>query len=44
MGLNDNEVIKSRTLYGTNEITKVKKNTFIRLLIESLETQLLKFF
>lgn len=42
MGLNDNEVIKSRTLYGTNEITKVKKNTFIRLLIESLGDPIIK--
>ena len=42
MVLNDNEVIKSRTLYGTNEITKVKKNTFIRLLIESLGDPIIK--
>ena len=36
MGLNDTEVVKSRAEHGTNEITKVKKNTFVRLLLESL--------
>ena len=42
MGLNDNEVIKSRAEHGTNEITKVKKNTFLRLLLESLGDPIIK--
>ena len=42
MGLNDNEVIKSRALNGTNEITKVKKNTFLKLLLESLGDPIIK--
>ena len=33
MGLNDAEVVKSGQEYGTNEITKVKKNTFVKLLL-----------
>jgi calcium-translocating P-type ATPase len=35
-GLNDNEVIKKRKKYGTNQITGVKKDTFFKLLAESL--------
>ena len=42
MGLNDNEVVKRRTEYGTNEITKVKKNTFVKLLLESLGDPIIK--
>ena len=42
MGLNDNEVIKSRAEHGTNEITKVKKNTFLRLLLESFGDPIIK--
>ena len=42
MGLNDAEVLKSRAEHGTNEITKVKKNTFVRLLLESLGDPIIK--
>ena len=42
MGLNDNEIVKSRSEYGTNEITKVKKNTFVKLLLESLGDPIIK--
>ena len=42
MGLNDAEVVKSRQEYGTNEITKVKKNTFVKLLLESLGDPIIK--
>ena len=42
MGLNDEEVIKSRKKYGTNEITKKKKKTFIHLFLESLGDPIIK--
>ena len=42
MGLSDNEVAKQRAKYGTNELTKVKKNTFVRLLLESLGDPIIK--
>ena len=42
MGLSDNEVIKSRTEHGTNEITEVKKNTFWHLLLESFADPIIK--
>ena len=35
-GLNDKEVIEARRKYGTNEISSVKKDTFFKLLLESL--------
>lgn len=35
-GLNDKEVILAREKYGTNEITGVKRDTFFKLLLESL--------
>ena len=35
-GLTDKEVVNSRKKYGTNEITNVKKDTFWKLLLESL--------
>lgn len=35
-GLTDKEVIKNRKKYGTNLITGVKKETFLKLLLESL--------
>ena len=35
-GLTDKEVIANRKKYGTNEITGVKKDTFFKLLLESL--------
>lgn len=42
MGLSDAEVAKSRAQYGTNEISKVKKNTFVKLLLESLGDPIIK--
>ena len=42
MGLSETEVIESRNKNGTNEITKVKKNTFIKLLLESLGDPIIK--
>lgn len=42
MGLNDSEVLSSRKEYGTNEITKQKKNTFLHLLLESLGDPIIK--
>ena len=41
-GLNDEEVILSRKNNGTNEILKVKKDSFIKLLIESLGDPIIK--
>ena len=35
-GLTEKEVIENREKYGTNEIGNYKKNSFIRLIIESL--------
>lgn len=42
MGLSDKEVEKSRIEFGTNEITKVKKNTFLKLLLESFGDPIIK--
>ena len=42
MGLENNEVVESRRKYGNNEITKQKKNTFLRLLMESLGDPIIK--
>ena len=42
MGLNENEVIESRKIYGTNSITTTKKNTFLKLLLESLADPIIK--
>ena len=42
MGLSDNEVAKQRAKYGTNELTKVKKNTFLKLLLESFADPIIK--
>ena len=41
-GLNDEEVIESRKKYGTNSITKRKKDTFLKLLLESLSDPIIK--
>lgn len=35
-GLSNEEVVKSREKYGSNEVVSKNKNTFLRLLIESL--------
>ncbi len=42
MGLSDQEVKENRKKYGTNEITKAKKNTFLKLLLESLGDPIIK--
>ena len=34
-GLNDNEVIKNRKLYGSNEITKGNSNSLVKIIISS---------
>jgi len=41
-GLSDEEVIKSRKQYGTNEFTKIKKKTFFKILLESLGDPIIK--
>ncbi len=41
-GLTDKEVIENRKKYGTNELTKKKKNSFLSLLIESLGDPIIK--
>ncbi len=42
MGLTEEAVIESRKKNGTNEITKQKSNSFLRLLIESLGDPIIK--
>ncbi len=41
-GLSDDEVLISRRNYGSNELTKVKKKTFFRILLESLGDPIIK--
>ena len=41
-GLNNNEVLNSRKKYGTNSITKTKKNSFLKLLLESLADPIIR--
>ncbi len=41
-GLTEEEVIKYRKMYGSNELVKKKKNSFISLLIESLGDPIIK--
>ena len=41
-GLSNEEVIKSRKEYGTNEISSKKQNRFIDLLIESFGDPMIK--
>ena len=41
-GLSDKEVLDSRMLYGSNILTHKKKNTFLSLLIESLNDPIIK--
>ncbi|MEG0794565.1 MAG: calcium-translocating P-type ATPase, PMCA-type, partial [Bacilli bacterium] len=42
MGLSDLEVINSRKKYGSNKVTEIKKNSFLKLLIESLGDPIIK--
>ena len=42
LGLNDKEVEESRRKFGTNEITKKRKNTFLSILLESLGDPIIK--
>ena len=41
-GLSNKEVTESRKKYGTNELCKIKKNTFLDLLIESFGDPIIK--
>jgi len=41
-GLNDKEVIENRKKYGSNEITKAAKESFIRMLISTLGDPIIK--
>ena len=41
-GLTEKEVVDSRKKYGDNELTQKKKNSFIRLLLESLGDPIIK--
>lgn len=41
-GLTEKQVIESRKKYGDNELTKRKKNSFLRLLLESLGDPIIK--
>ena len=41
-GLTNDEVLKSRKMYGTNSISKLKKHTFLSLLIESFGDPIIK--
>ena len=42
MELTEQEVVEARKKYGTNEITKQKKNSFLKLLLESLGDPIIK--
>lgn len=41
-GLSNNEVISNRNKYGSNKLTSKKKNTFLKLVIESLSDPIIK--
>ncbi len=41
-GLTNNEVLKQRKKYGTNSITKIKKNSFFKLFLESLADPIIR--
>jgi len=41
-GLTEEEVIVNRKEYGTNELTKVKQKTFLKILLESLGDPIIK--
>lgn len=42
MGLKQAEVIEQRKKYGSNELTKMKKNSFLKLLLESFSDPIIK--
>ncbi len=42
MGLKEEEVIKNREKYGSNSLQKIKKNTFISLLLDALADPIIK--
>ncbi len=42
IGLSDNEVILNRKKYGTNEITKIKKKTLLKMFVESFSDPIIK--
>ena len=41
-GLTDKEVTNNRNKYGSNKLTSKKKNTFLKLVIESLSDPIIK--
>ena len=41
-GLSNEEVVTSRKEYGTNSISNIKKNSFFRMLLESLGDPIIK--
>ena len=41
-GLSNKEVLDSRKIYGSNKIIKKRKNSFIRLVLESLNDPIIK--
>ncbi len=41
-GLSNDEVMEARKKYGTNELTKVKQKTFLKILLESLGDPIIK--
>ncbi len=41
-GLNDEEVLNSRKTHGSNELTKVKQKTFLKIFLESLGDPIIK--
>jgi len=42
IGLNEEEVLKSRKENGSNELSRVKRNSFLKLLLESLGDPIIK--
>jgi len=42
IGLNEEEVISARNEFGSNELSKVKRNSFLKLLLESLGDPIIK--
>ena len=42
MGLGKNEVLEQRKKYGSNVLTKTKKNSFLKLLLESFSDPIIK--
>ena len=41
-GLSDSEVLENRTKYGSNELSKLKKDGFLKILINTLGDPIIK--